>query len=417
MIGSDDARGKTFANAAEYGHLYIQTEKTIYNPGETITGNIYLQAYQEISAGQIVIKLKGKEIIHLFEGEPLAFSKHITKAERPAFIGPPFTKGQYVFPFNFLLPENIPGSFFQQGSKFLASIIYYLEASITPIRIMDPKIKYKHRFVVTQVPKSITGEQDEIRTNMTSCCFPKGFNILSVRPEMNSYTAGDIAQIAITFDNTQCSLNNRRITATLYQNLTLNFQGKTFERRYEKVHRELEGVPARRIRQDQLSAMNLLPFQSGDYWDIKVEARQENSLRQYLRKYLEDIEDVSQSMNCTARGTLITSEYFIEVRCEMEGSCVIHPEIVIPLELAFPVYKDSAQSWPPNWNPQIMNNTNIGRSIYGQQERLSDQPPSRESSNQNRSQSMQYAIRQIHDDNSSMPLTSSDNSGLGDSAT
>jgi len=413
MIGSDDARGRNYVNAAEYGHLYIQTEKNIYNPGDTITGNIYLQAYQEISAGQIILKLKGKEVIHLSESDLTTHSNPLVKREREAFRGPPFTKGQYVFPFNFLLPENIPGTFFQQGFNFIASITYYLEATIRLVLIMEPKIKYKHRFVVTQVPKSITGEEGEIRTNMTSCCFSKGFNVLSVRPEMNSYYAGDIAQIAIALDNTQCGLNNRRITANLFQRLTLRFPNKTFERTYVKVERDLEGVPARRTKQNELTAMNLLPPQSGDYWDIKTAAN-DTSLRQYLKtQHFENIEDPSKSMNSTVRGTIITSEYFIEVRCEMEGFCVNHPELTVPIELAYPISKETAQSWPPNWNPQIMNNTNIGKSIYGERDRLSsEQPPSRESSNQNRSQSVHLEGGRGQDD-SGMPLTSSDNSAIG----
>lgn len=55
-MGNIDSRAKNSA-----GYLILQTAQPIYEPGSTITGNIYLRTLMPLPATHIELEVKGKE--------------------------------------------------------------------------------------------------------------------------------------------------------------------------------------------------------------------------------------------------------------------------------------------------------------------------------------------------------------------
>lgn len=128
--------------------ILIQTD-TYYEPGDLITGNIYLRC----DAKQLNLKIKGKEIGFWLEhhtkrievGEhsgdhhytiPRLSKTMIFQSASPCFIFPPqgLIPGDFVIPFQFKLPQDLPASLYYRdpSNHFtpLAKIRYSVKAYI-----------------------------------------------------------------------------------------------------------------------------------------------------------------------------------------------------------------------------------------------------------------------------------------------
>ena len=56
VIAGFDLRGKF-----DFGYIMLQTEKPFYEPGDSISGTIYLKCAMPVDAKYIEIEVKGKE--------------------------------------------------------------------------------------------------------------------------------------------------------------------------------------------------------------------------------------------------------------------------------------------------------------------------------------------------------------------
>lgn len=47
--------------AFKHGSIFVQTDKPYYNPGDTVTGHVYVDMNTIFPAGNIYLKVKGYE--------------------------------------------------------------------------------------------------------------------------------------------------------------------------------------------------------------------------------------------------------------------------------------------------------------------------------------------------------------------
>ena len=130
-MGSSSSKGKNHQDASKYGDLYLQTDKSTYFAGETVTGHIYLNLLQPYPGSQLCLKLKGNEASHIVKrvkrGDHYYNHKYSEKSETVRETSPVYTfdalmPGQFTIPFSFMIPAKLPPSFFQQGFRYLAYI-------------------------------------------------------------------------------------------------------------------------------------------------------------------------------------------------------------------------------------------------------------------------------------------------------
>jgi hypothetical protein len=372
-MGNDNSKGKRFQEAARYGQVYCQTDKSAYFGGETVTGRIYLNLFLPYPGNQLFLKLKGREAVHFVQqrtenyhveenGVRVMKTRHIDelfeekhdviKMTVPMYTWATLLPGQYTIPFAFMLPGSLPSSFHQEGHRYLANVSYRLEAILEPSFKNEPRLKCKQPFVVRQPVKNAQqGHSGEISTKLTSCCCcSKGSNVLTAQFEKNFYAPGEVAQVVMKLDNTESKSDNTRIAFTLKQRLHLSARGRKDDRVLTKVERDLPGIKAGSASDSNFIAINLPAFQGGDYYKTKT---------WNMTHHLINLKESPEILNSATRSKLITSEYFLEVSCPMSGCCVGTPAISAPIEIYYPELTFAPVVVPQNWHPQEVGQVNV----------------------------------------------------------
>lgn len=368
-MGSDISRGKNYQITAKFGQIFVQTAKSGYYPGETVAGNIYLNLYTLFPGNQLFIKLKGDEYAHFVDRETRQLQNgqtefiDIHRKEKinhcsyriPVFQWGTLNPGQYVFPFSFQLPPQLPATFFQCGNRYIADISYHIDAELQPFNFNESKLKYKQRFVIRDPIKQPIGQVSDQRTiQLTSCCCKgQGASTLSVTFEKNCYSPGEVAKVLIKLDNSQSSLDNTAINFSLNQQLTIRIGNHSFNRTFTVVQRSLGGVQKNQVSEQHYTELQLPTFQTGDFWAMRGND---------LEKRLINETDPHGVINNSTHGRLVESRYFLDVKCPMDGCCVTAPEISVNTSIFFPDYPHINVSTPPNWSPNVMNSMTLNLS-------------------------------------------------------
>lgn len=356
----------------QYGNLFIQTDKSTYFGGDTVTGKVYLNLLMPYPGNQLNLKLKGKEYAAFLQTEsksqqvtengmtvtkqvdvdvPYEDKRDIIKLLVPMYSWAVLMPGQYTIPFSFMLPQDLPSSFHQEASKLVGDISYWLEARLEPAMKGSAKLKYKQAFVVRQPIKSaMQGVGNEKTTNLTACCSGKGTNTLKAKFEKNFYAPGETAQVNMQLDNTQSQLSNTGINFSLKQKLTLNVKGKEKEENFTKVQRNLPGIPAGGASDSSFISINLPSFQVQE-WTITKATN--------LIDYLKSLKGNNEILNSATKGKFIKSEYYLEVACPMDGCCAPSPSISCPIEIYYPEITLFQPPIPTGWAPQEISMVNL----------------------------------------------------------
>jgi len=208
-MGAEITRGKSWQLAERYGQIFTITDKPSYINGETVTGKVYLNLMAPYPGNQLFVKLKGREFVHFAEerqeqrpdGQMETIHIHrnevikIIDYKFPVYQWGNLMPGQFIFPFQFVLPSNLPATFFQQGRKYIADVSFFLSGQLEPSAFGEPKLKHKARFVVREAIKAPVGQVSSSKTTeLTNCCCQaKGSNKLDVTFEKNCYRPGEVA--------------------------------------------------------------------------------------------------------------------------------------------------------------------------------------------------------------------------------
>ncbi len=138
-MGSSSSKGKKYQDTSKYGDLYFQLENSVYQPGETVSGTIFLNLTSAYPGNQLFLKFKGEEAVYTVttSSHYSSFTHHtstthylnsdendIIQKTIPVHSWKELSPGQFSIPFSFLLPPDLPGSFQQKGERYLAFIKY-----------------------------------------------------------------------------------------------------------------------------------------------------------------------------------------------------------------------------------------------------------------------------------------------------
>jgi len=242
--------------------FFIQSDKQLYHPRDTVTGNIHMNIVELFPGTKLCLKFTGKQQISYLRvvsaGQGKTRSYAVSEAKNLiAQIADVYTwssevmVGQYTIPFSFLLPPGIPASFNQTGKGYCAYVIYKIEAFLQPTIEKDPKLKYKQAFVVKDIPlpeysKLILKDESFVVWGGPVCykCYNKGNIIIKTNFDKDSYTPGEFLKVDIQIDNSQSQVKCGRLFFYLKHKITLKAKGTTWDNEVALNHKEFPAIEA-----------------------------------------------------------------------------------------------------------------------------------------------------------------------------
>jgi len=338
-MGNSNKKGKRQLEASKFGDISFKVDKSSYKAGDTISGNITINLLQAFPGNILFLKFKGKEVVHIVKSffvgtvtQDAIYSqnKNLLKQEIPLKIwenAQVLQPGQYEIPFSIAIPLDVPSSFYQQGFKYVASIYYQLEAFLQPHNKKDPKPKFKQNILIQETLKNVQDNYSkEINTNLhTMKLISKGSNKLRAAFSKNYFSAGEAVKVAVELNNSQSQLNNKKITLKLKQKLSLTANYMNMTEVFTKAKCKISGVPAGALINSEILSLTLPSFLSQEAITFDLKKPQQHK----LLTYSED----SKFLSTTTKSSLISSEYFLEVSCKMEGLTSETPKIEYPIQI------------------------------------------------------------------------------------
>jgi hypothetical protein len=131
-------------------------------------------------------------------------------------------KGQYLFPFYFTIPVNLPGSFEYYDKDKTAYIIYVITARLVITNHPEDDLFYDNIFFVRQSPQYFEyPPRLSTSKNMYCLCFDKGVSTFHLSFTKHFFSPDETLQIICELDNTKCSLMAKSIKLELFQKIIL----------------------------------------------------------------------------------------------------------------------------------------------------------------------------------------------------
>lgn len=217
------------------GGFIINLDKPYYYPGEMVHGKIYSNFNKNFETSRVELEIKGEEYTSFFEKKK---SKKNTKesymkkrvgvtllySNTQELFKPSnnqLSHGHFIYPFTFMLPLNLRGSFEYYDKDYTAYIKYILE--VRALAMDSHKIKNTILLIVRQPPQifQYPCKMSDTKDIKICCCIGKGKNTVSVRFEKNYYCIEDKVNVICEFDSTKCKVGVNCITLTLFQKITI----------------------------------------------------------------------------------------------------------------------------------------------------------------------------------------------------
>ena len=202
------------------GNSAFVTLKSVnaFYPGDRVSGVLHLDIATAIECTGINLKLSGKEYVHWTEQRSSGSGKHrrthtvhfngvrqlfnfvlpIQEFRQAGFAG------QYEFPFEFTLPEGIPGTFnFMQGSV-TGLINYKLKGFCGVAGFLKSNIKHTLALNVLSRPMSMPQRMLGHTTGEVTvcCCFNKGVVDIKFFTASDTYLQGQDIVVMASINNT-----------------------------------------------------------------------------------------------------------------------------------------------------------------------------------------------------------------------
>lgn len=182
--------------------------------------------------------------------------------KQPVFMiqGGMLNPGDYVIQFSFMLPQDIPSSFYLKErhcrEKPKGKVKYYCQIK-TDGASSDDKMKYKNTFMVREkaVNFKVGHVHEESHGITVCCCCEKGQSKLTCTFEKNIYCPNEIARASVTIDNSQCEVGVKDIKFFVKQSFRIEGKGffaHSYGRTYTLQEDHEDGPPAGETMQKEM---------------------------------------------------------------------------------------------------------------------------------------------------------------------
>lgn len=239
--------------------IYIHTDKQQYYGGEIVSGQVILSVTKPLHVDGIYLKLCGKEFTE-FDVER---SKEVndgnggtktiyytqTLSQENTFFRRKYcifsTKstlqgGNFVFPFQFQLQTNLPGTFDITNQKrfakdLKASINYQVGVEVAVPGMLQPNLRHSQDILICEPLRGLIMCSDTLKEAKVTflCCIPKGTVTLSANIDKNAYGPGETAQLHLIVDNSLSQVDLEAFSLKLVRKLEVrakvdNYAGQSW---------------------------------------------------------------------------------------------------------------------------------------------------------------------------------------------
>lgn len=360
------------------GGIMINLDQPSYRPGDVIKGNVFINMSQSFSTSHLELTLrveqytkfiesfadeikKGKikkfvkgitgdklnlKLKEYREGDKILFDSSVVITKFPSDLIAP---GQYQFPFNFILPMNLPGSFEYYDATNTAYTLYTLEAKLPTLNSKNV-IKNQTLLIVNQSHNSLNiANQKTNSSNLTTwCCMRRGFSVLKVTIPKASFLTSDTIIAECELDNRNTSLDCINIKVSLLQKISLkdNFG------RIKLLERKITELSYKNLyRNGEISKLTLeLPVLDYNNPTLKF-------LDKCDHKFLLKNGELVSQLQASVKSDLIECSYELKIKTFYDATMfgINTPGVEIPIAIHIPdVRIDIDQFKPKDWNPNVL---------------------------------------------------------------
>ncbi len=393
----------------------IEFDKGVYLPGDSITGKIHANVIEACMVESIAFSVNAKEsvLLHVMEREKYQVE---VKRIKKRYLDNPFGKrrrynledeyifenvtedrfrtvrvakedsrilmdsefdiykphsgiiemGQYSIPFEFRIPEDLPGSFEYYDANEELSIKYILTVKGVGYRECDgnyqenleddtnnntTEILAKSIFLVKQPEELFNYPQTITCTEPISswCFFNQGTSTLKLSLQEKSYQYGNCIKVLTELDNTNCSKDASCINIELYQiiNIKTKHGYKNFKRLIDKNYVKSNFARNRK-------SSNMLELEISDIYNP---TRKNKDKCKHLYSY--NNESILEKLQSSVKSDMIKCRYFLKLSVVHNTyfSCTNSPTVEIPVVICMPNCEGSDNfSLFDNWNPKMVMN-------------------------------------------------------------
>jgi hypothetical protein len=240
-----------------HGGMMINFDKPYYYPGDLVTGNIFLNVLEAFDTRGLELSLKIKESVQWVEThhrtETRTVYDEVTKQERQqphqveekidrkddktlykssymmaTMQNNVFGYGQYAYPFQFVLPNHLPGSFEYYDHEVSSCIKYTVKAKSLSYQEKLNELEAKSILVVRQPAQyfQYPTNLSDTKAITTWCFFSQGSSTLNVSYPKNNFCQDETMQVICSLNNTHCKVNASCIKLQLFQRINLRIKDK-----------------------------------------------------------------------------------------------------------------------------------------------------------------------------------------------
>lgn len=231
--------------------LYIHTDKQQYYAGEQVTGQVILSVIQPIHIDAIYLKLSGYEetsfdvsrsrTVYDKNNQPRTehYKQHVTGnntffKRRYGLYSQKTTlhAGNFVFPFQFILNANLPGTFnlYSQkhfSSRVQAKVWYSVEAEVAVPGLLTPNLRHSQDIIIHEPLRIAPMASETHKESKVTflCCIPKGTINMSATIDKNAYGPGETVGLRLIVDNSQSTVDLEALSLKLVAQISLKANG------------------------------------------------------------------------------------------------------------------------------------------------------------------------------------------------
>lgn len=249
--------GNKLSSSLNLGGIVIEFDKPFYYPGNTVSGNIYIDLKEDYHVRGLDFTFETIEYTNFLDYDWVydydsgyyrimdghdrsSHPRHRTKnkiqvlregkrilytysAEIAKFKNNRIIKGNYIIPFTFIIPLNLPGSFEYYDESSAGYIKYIITTHLRSDLESQYDIVNSNILMVRQNPGFFNYPHHISDTKiLTGFCFlDKGRATLNASCTKFSYSPNEKIQVVCEIDNTQSLLNAKSIQLELFQNISL----------------------------------------------------------------------------------------------------------------------------------------------------------------------------------------------------
>ena len=269
-----------------FGSILVETDQKSYFADDQIDGVLILNLFKDFPSNTIRIVISGKEKTSI---EKKNFENEFWNHEFPlfSFRGDYFEKGQYVFPFSFKLPENLPSSFFWKDEKNNFGIINYKIWGGLKNNRLKTYFYSNFEFEVDEIFKEkFYLEKKQLVQKIGTYCGKKSEMVMECKIMNRSFAIGKKAHLLLSINNLECDFNIDYFECVILQKMEF----------FDKKNKKLKVIKR------EFMSLNLPGILSGSKKDG------ENALDFKMEIFTND------EKICTCDGKFIKSKFFIKIR-------------------------------------------------------------------------------------------------------